>query len=874
MADVNVNIVFDDGGIIDGFNEIQSKSEQLESTSADLSDSLNNAFNPDEVEAYNKELKGTESQISKVDKATKQLAKDQDKNAKATRRAAEATSAFGRALSLLGGAGRTVGRVLRALAANPLVATLTVLVGAATALFRAFTSTKEGAEALQRVTAGLGAALDVIRDIAVRVGQNLFAAFNDPLGAIRALGEAIRTNVINRFTGIIALAKAVGGAIKAAFDFDTEALSQSAAEARTALTQVATGLDAEQQQAVADAIANTADEISREATEAARLTGELQKVVDVQRELAVQRAELNTELVKARDISRDVNRSLAERAEALDVVIKKEKQQLDAEISAQTRRVNALKALASQSDSNAQTLDEIAQAEIKLANLRTQSEQRLLTIRRERQTLDREALKQQQEAAQIQLELSNALIQNEEEALKKQAEQDKAARDARIQEIIQDAGLRSELLKQSAQLLQNDLLEIEKQGQEKRAAQREQQANDELQAALAAANLRLEAANLGFERALELERQKFAEIARTEEQITAFEEQQNRKRVENELKSRLERLRIIRQFSQDATAEEQNRLNEEIRLVETQLQGLNSVIEQQVQKPKFFTKEDAKATQQALEQTVQAVSQAVQETINALQKEIDFRNERISELQADLSNEIALNQAGKASNIKNVQEQLDAEKAARDKAERDKEAAAKAQFALDTALQASNLITAISNLYSTLSGLPFGIGVALATALSAVLLGSFVASKAQAANAAGFADGGYTGDGGKYQEAGIVHRGEYVMPQEMVDKYNLAGVHVSDVDSHLASHFSDIPSATNIASKNRSITGQIAKNMSQKRQEQLKAYSDGVKGGLLEQNKILVAQLQAIKDIPEVVQVGENRTMVKKNGKTEYYSWK
>jgi len=32
----------------------------------------------------------------------------------------------------------------------------------------------------------------------------------------------------------------------------------------------------------------------------------------------------------------------------------------------------------------------------------------------------------------------------------------------------------------------------------------------------------------------------------------------------------------------------------------------------------------------------------------------------------------------------------------------------------------------------------------------------------------GFADGGYTGDGGKYEPAGVVHRGEYVLPQEVV----------------------------------------------------------------------------------------------------------
>ncbi|MEE7438032.1 hypothetical protein [Methylobacterium oryzae] len=35
----------------------------------------------------------------------------------------------------------------------------------------------------------------------------------------------------------------------------------------------------------------------------------------------------------------------------------------------------------------------------------------------------------------------------------------------------------------------------------------------------------------------------------------------------------------------------------------------------------------------------------------------------------------------------------------------------------------------------------------------------------------GFADGGYTGNGGKYQPAGIVHAGEYVMPANVVREY-------------------------------------------------------------------------------------------------------
>jgi phage-related minor tail protein len=50
----------------------------------------------------------------------------------------------------------------------------------------------------------------------------------------------------------------------------------------------------------------------------------------------------------------------------------------------------------------------------------------------------------------------------------------------------------------------------------------------------------------------------------------------------------------------------------------------------------------------------------------------------------------------------------------------------------------------------------------LATAAAALLLAN------TAGSIAGFADGGFTGLGGKYEAAGIVHRGEYVQPQERV----------------------------------------------------------------------------------------------------------
>ena len=65
-----------------------------------------------------------------------------------------------------------------------------------------------------------------------------------------------------------------------------------------------------------------------------------------------------------------------------------------------------------------------------------------------------------------------------------------------------------------------------------------------------------------------------------------------------------------------------------------------------------------------------------------------------------------------------------------------------------------------------------GIATALTVAAAVIALASgFAQARAQAQSAASFAVGGYTGDGGKYQPAGIVHKGEFVITKEKTQKY-------------------------------------------------------------------------------------------------------
>lgn len=74
--------------------------------------------------------------------------------------------------------------------------------------------------------------------------------------------------------------------------------------------------------------------------------------------------------------------------------------------------------------------------------------------------------------------------------------------------------------------------------------------------------------------------------------------------------------------------------------------------------------------------------------------------------------------------------------------------------------------------FRALAGIPY-VGPFLgAAAMAAAIAGGI----ALVHKIGGFAEGGYTGPGGKYEPAGIVHRGEYVFPQETVSELGLARI--------------------------------------------------------------------------------------------------
>ena len=185
-----------------------------------------------------------------------------------------------------------------------------------------------------------------------------------------------------------------------------------------------------------------------------------------------------------------------------------------------------------------------------------------------------------------------------------------------------------------------------------------------------------------------------------------------------------------------------------------------------------------------------------QRQIDKKQEVIDQYDKDIDVLEGQLEKEQELRDQGFANNVDALQQEIDAKKAAREEELRQQEelqkkqqAAAKAKFAIDTALQASNLITASTEIFSSFAAIPFGLGIPLAIAVIAAMVGAFIAGRVkmyQAINSGAntqFGDGGWVrgkshaAGGKKYyanDDSGDVMElegDEYVVKKSQAGKY-------------------------------------------------------------------------------------------------------
>jgi hypothetical protein len=350
-------------------------------------------------------------------KGAEELAAEAAKAEEELKKTAAASGSFSDKLSAIPG---PVGQVVQGvkglnaafklLIASPVGLILAAITLALTTLYKAFTSTKAGGEMLERVMAGLGAVVDVLRDRVVKI--------------VGAIGKLISGDFVGAFT------------------------------------------DAK------DAVTGIGGEVSKEFQEAAKIKGELQAIDDATRNLNNTRAEQNKLIAEAKLKINDENLSYAERQQALEDVRKAEVGLAEQEATLAERRYEAIKAQNALSDSSKEALDEEAQAyqalqAAQLASLQKQKEifdqQKALRDKEkaERKAAADERKRQVEEIQKFEQDLTLSLITDETERAQKEAEIRRKEQMDTIKNLVTTEKEKARLRLLVEEQYQNDLQKIQ-----------------------------------------------------------------------------------------------------------------------------------------------------------------------------------------------------------------------------------------------------------------------------------------------------------------------------------------------------------------------------------------------------------------------------
>ena len=278
-----------------------------------------------------------EAEIKDTTKAIEGAKKEQTLFSAATDKV---NKAFGK---LKGGVKRTIAtfKTLKGAIAATGIGLLVIALGS---LVTFFTSTQRGADKLSEALAGIGAAVDVVKDRVSLFGESVIKFFKgDTKGAVEGLKGS--------FKGL-------------------------------------------------------GDEIVRESQAAADLKNRLNDLLDAEREFSVQRARNNVLIREAEAAAFDESKSFKERIALMEEAMRITMQQANEEEKLAKERLDAIKAQNALGESTREDLQREADAEIRLINIRGEKatiEKRLASQLKSLRSQNQAAIRAEQKASEDQL---------------------------------------------------------------------------------------------------------------------------------------------------------------------------------------------------------------------------------------------------------------------------------------------------------------------------------------------------------------------------------------------------------------------------------------------------------------------------------------
>ena len=245
-----------------------------------------------------------------------------------------------------------------------------LLVQIVATLIKKFTENKKVAEALEVVFAGIGAVINTIFELAEPLGEVLINAFNNPMEALKNIGNAIKQNIINRLEGLLEFIPAVGEAIKLVFQGEWTQAGKVAADAAGKMVLGVEDITEKVGEA-AEAVGEFANDFVKKTRTAIKSSNDLvkaqQRLRDQQRDLNVEYAEARAEIEQLKQQRDDERLSIQERIAAAQEASDKDSEFAQKRMDIANAEVSLIQREIALQGETEERLDRLAEARIAAA---------------------------------------------------------------------------------------------------------------------------------------------------------------------------------------------------------------------------------------------------------------------------------------------------------------------------------------------------------------------------------------------------------------------------------------------------------------------------------------------------------------------------
>jgi myosin heavy subunit len=335
--------------------------------------------------------------------------------------AATAISRFRQAQATATKSTITLGRAIK----MTLVSTgIGALIVAITSLLAFFRRTERGQQALRVGGAALSAVFETFADVAVRVGEALFNAFNNPKQALSDLftgvvnlGQTIISSLVDRvkavpdvyigvFKTLIGNFKLLGARVRLALsdvpilgDFiDTEKAQADFLEASKQITEGAkktaeaykTIFNVDFLSGAFEGAKDFIKTIGDNIKDNTRNQREMNDILVRERELLVERAQMERDTARAREDSRNLDIEAEKRLESLLAVRAREEEMLEKELNLERDRLRVMQEQLDRFESTEEQIRELAEQEAKLFRMEEEHAKTMMSLTRDQAAVERQ----------------------------------------------------------------------------------------------------------------------------------------------------------------------------------------------------------------------------------------------------------------------------------------------------------------------------------------------------------------------------------------------------------------------------------------------------------------------------------------------------